>query len=343
MKRKNKNLAAVTMAATMACGAYARAGSVIGDWQSSSPLITNNPNNAIPANNPGSPVVPGQNNGWFDWQASNGGNGDTNTSDTVTFNNPGTQPGTYFPPPYYTYPTAPAPVAIGTQALQAEVYQSGFYQSLSLKTQYEIDGEGNNEMSDFFNNTEFTVQVTYNAEEWQSTAGIQNGLAINASSYGFEDQNTNYANNGFGPPNYDTGNPTNPGNWDATDYASPGTNGITTRTMTFSYGSILPGGTGNSASKGTTTIPANASYVELILATNAYSTNGTLGDMYFSNAQFTNTQVNTSWQAEQHAQGTSYTWGNNLNFAPFNEAAVVAGAPGTARRPAVCPAMRVIS
>jgi autotransporter-associated beta strand protein len=38
--------------------------------------------------------------------------------------------------------------------------------------------------------------------------------------------------------------------------------------------------------------------------------------------------VNTSWQAEQHAQGTSYNWGNNLNFAPFNEAAAVAGAPG---------------
>ena len=326
MKRKNKNLAAVTMAATMACGAYARAGPVIGDWQSSSPLITNNPNNAIPANNPGSPVVPGQNDGWFDWQASNGGNGDTNTSDTVTFNNPGTQPGTYFPPPYYTYPTAPAPVAIGTQPSRRKYTKAAIIKACPSKPNMKLMARETMRCADFFNNTEFTVQVTYNADEWQSTAGIQNGLTINASSYGFEDQNTNYANNGFGPPNYDTGNPTNPGNWDATDYASPGTNGITTRTMTFSYGNILPGGSGNSASTGTTTIPANASYVELIMATNAYSTNGTLGDIYFSNAQFTNTQVNTSWQAEQHAQGTSYNWGNDLNFAPFNEAAVVAGA-----------------
>lgn len=327
MKRKNKNLAAVTMAATMACGAYARAGQVIGDWQSSSPLITNNPNNAIAGNNPGSPQANGQNDGWFDWQASVGGTGDTNSADTITYNNPGTQSGQYFPPPYYTYPTSPAPGANGTQALEANVYQTGFYQNLSLKAQYEIDGEGNNEMADFFNNTEFTVQVTYNATQWQSTAGIQNGLAINAQSYGFENQNTNYANNGFGPPNYDTGNPNNPGNWDATDYASPGTNGITTRTMTFYYGNILPGGVGNPNSKGTTTIPANASYVELIMATNAYSTNGTLGNIYFSSVQFTNTQVNTSWQAMQHAQGTSYNWGNNLNFTPFNEATLTGGMP----------------
>jgi autotransporter-associated beta strand protein len=331
MKRKNKNLAAVTMAATMACGAYARAGEVIGDWQSSSPLITNNPNN-VGQTNGGT----GQNDGWFDWQASQGGNGDTNTNDTITFNNPGSQPGTYFPPPYYTYQTTPAAaVSIGTQALQAEVYQSTYYQSLSLKTQFETDGEGNNEQADFFDNTEFTVQVTYNAEQWQSTAGIQNGLSINAgislnnpANYGFNDQNTNYGNNGFGPPNYDTGNPTNPGNWDASDYASTATGGITTRTMTFYYGNLLPGGAGNPNSKGATTISASSTWVELIMATNTYSTNGTLGDIYFSDAQFTNTQVNTSWQAEQHPQGTSYNWGNDLNFAPFNEAAAAAGAPG---------------
>ena len=123
----------------------------------------------------------------------------------------------------------------------------------------------------------------------------------------------------------------NPGNWDAADYASPSTNGITTRTMTWSYAAILPGGAGNPPrfrQRYNGTIPANATYVELIMATNSsIPTTPCLADLYFSNAQFTNTQVNTSWQAEQHAQGTSYNWGSNTNFAPFNEATLTGGMP----------------
>ena len=95
---------------------------VIGDWQSSSPLITNNPNNAIAANNPSSPIGPGQNNGWFDWHASNGGDSHTNDAgDTITVQQPrhSFSWGLVLPTPYYNYQTTPAAaVSIGTQALR---------------------------------------------------------------------------------------------------------------------------------------------------------------------------------------------------------------------------------
>jgi autotransporter-associated beta strand protein len=322
MKRRNRNLAAVAMATTMACGAFARAGITIGDWQSTS---LDTMYNAATS----SEINTGPSDGWFDWNGSGGGGG--NSGD------PGADAYDYFPngtsTSYNTYNYATTPtqsVTLGTQSLEFTPY-TGNTQNLSLKTEYGTDSEGNAEKADFFNNTEFTIQVTYNATQWSSGAGIQSGLALNAQTYGFHGQPTNYSNNSFGPPNYDTGNPSNPGNWDATDYASPSTNGVTTRTMTFYYGNLLPGGSGNSAavSSGdpTGTIPATAGWVELIMQTNIYGQSAPFGNIYFSNAQFTNSAVNTSWQAQQHAQGTSYNWGTINNFTPFSESTGTGGMP----------------
>jgi len=322
MKRRNRNLAAVTMAATMACGAIAHGGITIGDWQSTSLDTMYNAATSTTINT-------GPSDGWFDWGLSGGGGANSN--------DPGADPTDNFPSgssssyDTYNYVTTPTQaVTLGTQALEFTP-SSGYSQNLSLKTEYGTDSEGNAEKADFFNNTEFTVRVTYNATQWSSGAGIQSGMTINAQTYGFHGQPTNYSNNGFGPPNYDTGNPSNPGNWDATDYASPSTNGITSRTMTFYYGNLLPGGSGNSAAvtsgDPTGTIPATASYVELIMATNIYGQSAPYGNIYFSNAQFTNSAVNTTWQAQQHAQGTSYNWGTINNFAPFSESAGTGGMP----------------
>jgi len=325
MKRKYKNMAAVTMAAAVACAAQAKAGTVVGDWQTNS-LITDFSQSSVAGNT-------GSSNGWFDWQLSNGGSSPSNDAGAGA----STDPGDYFPSgssssyTTYNYSTTTG-VTLGTQSLKVTP-TSGYSQNLSLKTNYETDSEGNNEMGDFFNNTEFTIQVTYNAEEWSPNAGAISGITLNAATYGFRNWPTSYPNNSIGGPNYDTGNPGNPGNWDAKDYASPTTNGITSRTMTWSYANELPGGSGNpaavSGSDPTGTIPANASYVELIMATILYDSSETIvpGSFYFSNAQFTNTQVNTSWQALQHAQGTSYNWGTINNFTPYNQATLTGGMP----------------
>jgi autotransporter-associated beta strand protein len=325
MRRKNKNLAAVTMAAAMACGAVARGGITIGDWQSTGLITDESVSNVVGNTAP--------NDGWFDWTLSDGGSEPSNDAGAGATSDPGD----FFPGgssssfTTYNYSTTTG-VTLGTQSLKVSPIH-GYTQNLSLKTEFETDSEGNSEMADFFNNTEFTIQVAYNAEEWSPNAGSISGLAINAQTYGFQNQPTVNANNGIGGPNYDTGNSGSPGNWDAKDYASPGTGGITTRTMTFSYANLLPGGSGNpnaeTPSDPTGTIPANAGYVELIMATILYDNSETLvpGSLYFSNAQFTNSQVTTSWQAGQHAQGTPYNWGTNDNFTPYSQATLTGGMP----------------
>ncbi|MGA2440432.1 MAG: PEP-CTERM sorting domain-containing protein [Tepidisphaeraceae bacterium] len=289
MKRTNKNVAAVTMAAAMACGALARGGTVGGDWSNQT------------------------NDGWFDWTASNGG--------TYPTNNPGADPTDNWPSAYYNYSNTTG-VTLGNYSLKMKA-QSGYSQNMSLKTEYETDSEGNSEMADFFNNTELTIQVAYNANEWSPNAGAEVGMALNAQTYGFQNWPTSYPYNSIGGPNYDTGNPSNPGNWDAADYASPGTGGITTRTMTWSYANLLPGGSAS------TTIPANAGWVEFIMATICYDNSETLvpGNFYFGDARFTNTPVTTEWQAGQHPQGSPYNWGTIDNFTQFNESTGLGGMP----------------
>jgi autotransporter-associated beta strand protein len=295
MKRTNKNLAAVTMAATMACGAFAVGGTTIGDWQ-------------------------GTNDGWFDWSASGGGSSPTN--------NPGAAPSQDWPSALYGYSSTTG-VTLGTQSLKMTA-QSGYSQNLSIKTEYETDSEGNGEVADFLNNTELTFQVAYNANEWAAGSYSAIYMGFNASGAGYGNLGKSY-----GQPSNDTGNSNDPGGYDPTDYASPGTGGITTRTITFNYANLLPGGTASMESNGsgtwsnTVTATPSSGYVEFLMATingdNSQTFNG--GNFYISNAQFTNTPVNTSWTAMAAPQGNPYNWGSINNFTPYSESTLSGGMP----------------
>ncbi|MGD0390102.1 MAG: autotransporter-associated beta strand repeat-containing protein, partial [Tepidisphaeraceae bacterium] len=305
MKRSNKNMAAVTMAATMACGAMARAGSVIGDWQTPSPFLIYNAgtmtNGTTGVNSSGL-----QGDGWFDWTASSGG--------TYPTGNPGLDPTDNLPTSIYNPSTTGA--TVGTYSLQMTA-QSGYSQNLSIKMQYMTDAEGNEEMADFFNNTELTFDVAYNAADWEGNgaAGVYSRLYMdmNAPGFGFGALGTSY-----GIATNDTGNSGYLGGWDPSNFP-----GLTTRQITWNYSAYLPGGTA------TNTIAANAGYVEFI--TEAINGNNDTtfsgGNFYIGDVHLTNTQVTTQWYAQQHAPGTPYNWGTINNFQPYSQATGLGGMP----------------
>jgi hypothetical protein len=121
---------------------------------------------------------------------------------------------------------------------------------------------------DFKSNDTFKIDVTWVTNEWTggSWAKIEN-LVINAAGIGWTE---------LGPPDTDTSNPANPGNWDPYSYGE-----IDTRTLTWNYSDV-----------NLVEIP-NGGYIELIICTNHDPFFGT-GTYYFDNARLLDSKLATN-------------------------------------------------
>ncbi|HEX4054904.1 MAG TPA: dockerin type I repeat-containing protein [Tepidisphaeraceae bacterium] len=280
---RRKNSVAIALASSFAVSALfaasARAATTVGDWENNN------------------------NEGWFDWTASNGGSDNGG--------NPGGTPATDLPPSVYSYTSEGA--TLGSSALTMAP-PNGYNQNLSWKSEWENDSEGNSAMADVVNNTDFAIDVTYNAAEMAAVTYSSIYLTINFGSAGGTntgfltlDPTTNNPQGTYaGLPAYDTGNPYYPGGWDGTDY--PGT---TTRTMIWDYGDYVPAMINGNANTMTLSqlIGSNPEYVEFILTTNDDGT----PVYHFDNASLTNPQINATFVAGASPTGP-YNWGTLANW-----------------------------
>jgi hypothetical protein len=142
---------------------------------------------------------------------------------------------------------------LGSSALKLTA--SGFNQNLSIKLQ---DAANHPDWRPaFFANNAFKIDFSVDADA-NATSGFSQlfEFAINAQTYGFHGQGTNpLITLGYPNPNFRT------------------------VTLTVDYSALIDGNAGNGE------IPANATYVEFIMATN--SDNAAHGVFYFDNARFT--------------------------------------------------------
>ena len=144
---------AVAIAASGLYSTSAR-GSVVGDWEN------------------------GGNEGWFDWSASSAGSNNDG--------NPGTDPTDNLPSSIYSYSTTTGVTLAQGRSNRLVGPEYNDTQGLSLKTEYETDSEGNSEEADFFNNTEVSIDITYNSADWRSnTTFVNNRMSMNAQGMGF--------------------------------------------------------------------------------------------------------------------------------------------------------------
>ena len=257
----------------------------------------------------------GNNDGFFDWTASNGG------SDNGY--NPGATPATDLPAPYYTYSAEGA--TLGSSALTfngppAALNSNGYYQGLSWKSEWEQDGQGNNAAADVANNKFFEMNVTYNSAEWTGANYANLGLICNfnnqaGTASGFltlypNSNATTTIQNYQGLPAFDTSNSGYPGGWDPTSY--PGT---TTRTLIWDYGDYVPASDNQGANTSNLTlsqlIGSNPQWCEFILI----SSSNVVGTWHFDNVRLSTNQVNATWTNLQgaNADGT-YHWGSLPNW-----------------------------
>lgn len=184
--------------------------------------------------------------------------------------------------------TGPVGATLNSSALKYTVNTgTGYHQGLAVRLQ-EIGV-----VNDFLNNSFFTTDVTYRAEDFAG-AGTYDvlSLVINAPGLGFVD---------IGAPTIDTGNPGFPGGWDGTNF--PGT---TTRTMTWDYSSRL------------SSITPNPSYLELIFI---MSSNYTSTVHYFDNVRISGSDQ-PNWKL--NGSGDWNTAGNWANIAVPNAVDAVA-------------------
>ncbi|MGN6369888.1 MAG: autotransporter-associated beta strand repeat-containing protein [Phycisphaerae bacterium] len=208
--------------------------------------------------------------GWFDWAA-----GGTTLPSNYSFSTVGATLGTSS---LAFNPTSPP---------AGWSYGTGYYQALAVSLGDQTDGNGVNEITDFLNNTKFSVDVAYDASQWTGATYATLNLIVNAPGWGFTQLPQSTIT--------DSGNSGYPGGWDPTNYP-----GVTQRTISWDYSSVL------SALAGT------PGYVQLILLS---STDGTAGVEYFDNAQLTGGATgpaNLTWN-NNGATGDGVTWDTAVN------------------------------
>ena len=191
----------------------------------------------------------------------------------------------------------------------------GFAQSLTFKLQ---NLPNNVEAFDgFVNNTHVAYDVTWNAAEWDYQGTGWNGarvmLIYNEQGAGWNPPlGINPDANGFTQPNLDTGNPTNQGFWDITNYP-----GVHTRTMLWDYSHLLP----------LLTSTATGGWTEFILETNFGAFNWP-ASIYIDNVRFTTPPADVplpgDFNGDDVVDAADYTvWRDHLDdtFALPNEVA----------------------
>ena len=147
--------------------------------------------------------------------------------------------------PKYTY-SSTVGVTNGSQSLVLE--QSGWNQNLAIKLQ------NVGKKADFLANNLFSIDVTVPATTTGGWSKIE-GLAINAQTYGFNNQPGSYL---FG--------------WGSTG------GGAQTQTLSWDYSALVDGNAGNGE------IAPTAGWIELLITTNS---DGVHNTFHFDNARFT--------------------------------------------------------
>jgi hypothetical protein len=155
----------------------------------------------------------------------------------------------------------------------------GYQQSLAVKIQDLPDRTA--AFNGFTSNTHLAVDVTWDPADWNWAGSGWNGARLMMH---YNEQGAGWQGNigvdigdanGFKVPNIDTGNPTNPGFWDITNY--PTTH---TRTMMWDYSSFLPALTSTDT----------GGWTEFMIGSNAGNYNAPIA-FYFDNWRFTTPAV----------------------------------------------------
>jgi len=193
----------------------------------------------------------------------------------------------------------------GSQSIKVTPGTLGFAQSLTFKLQ---DLPNNVEAyNGFVSNTHIAYDVTWNAAEWNFLGDGWNGarlmLTYNEQGAGWDPAfGINPDGNGFTQPNLDTGNPTNQGFWDLTNYP-----GVHTRTMSWDYSHLLPLLTSN----------ATGGWLEMILETN-FGNFAWPASIYIDNVRFTTPPAGLQgdYNGDDVVDAADYTvWRDNLGVA----------------------------
>lgn len=191
----------------------------------------------------------------------------------------------------------------GSQSIKITPGTVGYAQSLAFKLQDLPNRE--EAYQGYISNTHIAFDVTWDASEWNYTGSGWNGarmfLTYNEQGAGWNPPfGINPDTNGFTQPNLDTGNPTNQGFWDLTNYP-----GVHTRTMMWDYSSLLP----------SLTSTATAGYLEMILITNFGSFEWP-ASIYIDNVRFTTPALTTpvgDYNGSGRVDAADYTvWRNNV-------------------------------
>jgi hypothetical protein len=138
-----------------------------------------------------------------------------------------------------TFSNSTTGATVGTMSIKQEPGAFGFYQGLSVKLQDLPDNAA--AFAGFTSNTHVAIDVTFNTADFEYIGDGWNGGRLLMF---YNEQGAGYQGNigvdigdanGFRVPNIDTGNATNPGFWDITNYP-----GVHTRTMMWDYSQFLP-------------------------------------------------------------------------------------------------------
>lgn len=164
----------------------------------------------------------------------------------------------------------------GSMSIKVTPGTLGYSQSLTLKLQELPSPLREQAFDGFVNNTHLAFEVTWDASEWHYQGTGWNGarfwLTYNEQGAGYNPPfGINPDANGFTQPNIDTGNPTNQGFWDITNYP-----GIHTRTVMWDYSHLLPA----------LTSTATAGWTEFFLVTN-FGAFDWPASIYIDNVRFT--------------------------------------------------------
>ena len=204
-----------------------------------------------------------------------------------------------------TYSNSTTGATEGIQSIRIVPDQIGYQQGLAFKLQ---DLPNNVEAFEgFINNTHVAFDITWDPADWTYLDSGWNGarvmLLYNEQGAGWSPPiGINPDDNGFRQPDFDTGNPDNPGFWDIANYET-----VHTRTMLWDYSHLLPSLTSN----------ATDGWIEFIMVTNAGNFASPVA-YYVDNVRFTTPAAPPEGLAgDYNGDGTvdaaDYTvWRNNL-------------------------------
>jgi hypothetical protein len=194
----------------------------------------------------------------------------------------------------------------GSMSIKVTPGTIGYAQSLTLKLQELPSPLREQAFDGFLNNTHLAFDVTWDASEWHYQGTGWNGarfwLTYNEQGAGYNPPfGINPDANGFTQPNIDTGNPTNQGFWDITNYP-----GVHTRTVMWDYTHLLP----------LLTSTATGGWTEFFLVTN-FGAFDWPASIYIDNVRFTTPPAEVplpgDFNGDDVVDAADYTvWRDNL-------------------------------